>query len=362
MITTRCVATSMPFGADHLGRVRALACFNTFSLAAAGLRSAMMRMTGLLIGLMTLVYLAGCTDTSYQDYPDHWPAIDQAEQNGCVRIEGVYHAVSLTDEIACKQVDHRNWLHTLSKVDESCLFLPDAMLPWDSLSPATESDTDHVIIEQRPDSIIVNYVDQSNRSIRLRLHQDEHYTCKGNAIILIPEDTETEESGQGPAHKAKFVYRAIDGALIVEERDSHIRTLMLPPYLVNTLTRVWARWPLISDAVSDRLMEFKAPLIKPAIEAAERGDMGAAYRLLEDHLSSQDKELKALSMQVLEDYPQIKTAAPGTFSIPSLEETLNDHGEIAKAIEQSRLEMYRSIANEQEYQQARENFETVFPD
>ncbi|MGB5642745.1 MAG: hypothetical protein WBO16_06625, partial [Gammaproteobacteria bacterium] len=87
----------------------------------------------------------------------------------------------------------------------------------------------------------------------------------------------------------------------------------------------------------------------------------AAYRLLEDYLGSQDKELKELSLQLLKDYPQIKPAALYTFSIESLEETLSEHGEKAKAIEQARLEKYRSIATKLEYQQARENFEKVFP-
>jgi len=358
------VARSMPSNADHLRLECASACSNALSSAPASLRFAKMRVTYILIVLVTIVFLAGCTDTSYQDYPDHWPAIDQADKNGCIPIAGVYHAVSLTDEIACKQVNYRNWIYSLPKVHESCLFLPDAMLSWDGHYPATAADTDHILIEQRPDRIIVNYVDQSKKRLRLSLQHNEDYSCDGNAISLIPEDKDTVVSGdsvQGTAHKAKTIYRGQDGSLIVEVRDSHLRTLLLPPYLVNTLTRVWARWPLISDAVSDNLMQFKAPFIKPATEAAERGDMGAAYRLLEDYLGSQDNELKALSLQLLKDYPQIKPAALNTFSIQSLKETLLDHGDKAKAIEQARLEMYRSIATEQEYQQARENFEMVFP-
>lgn len=364
MRRNRSAATSMPSNADDPGLECACACSNPLSSAPAGIRFAMIRMTYVLFLFITIVYMAGCTQTSYQDYPDHWPAIDQANKNGCIPIAGVYHAVSMTDEMACKQVNYRNWIYSISKVHESCLFLPDAMLSWDGHYPATESDTDHVIIEQGPDSITVNYVDQSKKSIRLSLQRDEDYTCHGNAITLIPDDQDTVESGdssQGSAHKARSVYRGNDGALIVEERDSYIRTLLLPPYLINTLTRVWARWPLISNAVSDNLMQFKAPLLKPATEAAERGDMDAAYRLLEDYLGSQDKELKALSLQLLKDYPQIKPAALYTFSIESLEETLSEHGEKAKAIEQARLEKYRSIATKLEYQQARENFEKVFP-
>ena len=333
--------------------------------APAGMRFAMMRVTSVLISLVTCVFLAGCTDTSYQAYPDHWLAIDQTNRNGCIAIAGVYHAVSMTDEMACKQVDYRNWIYSLPKVHESCLFLPDAMLSWDGHYPATASDTDHIIIEQQPDRITVNYVDQSKKRLRLSLQQNEDYSCDGNAIRLIAEDKDTiesDDSAQGSAHKARTIYRGLDGALIVELRDSHLRTLLLPPYLVNTLTRVWARWPLISDAVSDNLTQFKEPFVKPATEAAERGDMDAAYRLLEDYLGSQDKELKALSLQLLEDYPQIKPAALNTFSIQSLKETLSDHGEKAKAIEQARLDMYRSIATEQEFQQARDNFDKVFPD
>ena len=67
-------------------------------------------------------------------------------------------------------------------------------------------------------------------------------------------------------------------------------------------------------------------------------------------------------MQLLEDYPQNNPAALNTISIQSLKETLTDHGENAKAIEQARLDMYRSIATEQEFQQARDNFDKVFPD
>jgi len=362
MRRNRRVAMSTASSADCPGLECACAYSNKLPSVAAGIQFARMRVTYVLICFITVVFMAGCTETSYQDYPDRWPAIDQTGTNGCLTIAGVYHAVSMTDEMACKQVNHRNWKHWLRKVHESCVFLPDAMLSWDNDLPATESDTDQVIIGQASDSITVYYLRQSKQSVQLSLQRDEDYTCDGNAIRLLPDDKDRAESGDsGPVHDSRSFYKGKDGSLIYEERTSHLRTLLLPPYLVNTLTRVWARWPLVSDTVSDDLMLSKAPLLINATEAAERGDMGAAYRLLEDYLGSEDKELRAWSLKLFVDYPQLKQAALDTFSIQSLEETFSGHGERAKAIEQTRLELYRSIATEQEYQQARENFEKVFP-
>lgn len=125
--------------------------------------------------------------------------------------------------------------------------------------------------------------------------------------------------------------------------------------------RQFANHPFFGIRVFRKYKSLNEPFVRSATEAAERADMGAAYRLLEGYLGSQDNELKAFSLQLLKKYPQIKPAALNTFSIQSLKETLLDHGDKAKAIEQARLEMYRSIATEREYQQARENFEKVFP-
>jgi len=324
-----------------------------------------MRYIYLLISIVTIICITGCTETSYQDYPDHWPAIDQIDLNGCVQISGVYPAASMDDAMECKHIKHLRWNNSIRNIDDfSCVFLPYAMLPWDSALPPTESVTDQIIVEQGSDSITINYVNKSRNYMQRSLQRDEDYTCQGNAITLMPDGKNMAESGvsgHDPAHDSRSFCRGKDGSLIYEEHTSHLRTSFLPPFIVNTRTRVWARWPLLSESVSDTLMRIKSPFLEHATEAAERGDMDAAYRLLEDYLGSQDKELKALSLQLLKDYPQIKPAALDTFSIQSLEETLLDHGEKAKAIEQARLEEYRSIATKLEYQQARENFEKVFP-
>ena len=357
----RSVATSTPSYADYPELECGCACTNRLFSASAGIRFALMRVTYMLFSFITIALIAGCTDTSYQNYPDHWPEIEKAATNGCVTIAGVYHAVSLTDEMTCKEVNYRNWKYSLSKAHESCFFLPDAMLSWDNNLQSTESDTDQVIIGQAPDSITVYYVNQSKMSVRMSLQRDEDYSCDSNAIRLIARDEDDAESANSdPVHKARSFYRGKDGSLIFEEHASHVRVLQLPPYLVNTLTRVWARWPLISATVSDDLMRIQAPLLENAVQAAERGDMDAAYRLLEDYLGLEDSELRARLLQLFVDYPQLKPAALDTFSIQSLEETLSAHGDRAKAIEQTRLELYRTIATEQEYKQASENFEKVF--
>ena len=361
MRTNRCVAESTPANADCPGSASACACFDNFLLDSAG-GFTVMRVIYVLLCCTAIVFLAGCTQTSYQDYPARWPAIDQAGTEDCVTIAGVYHAVSMTDELACKAVDYRNWKHTLSNTHESCFFLPDAMLSWDNNLPATESDTDQVIIRQAPDSITVHYVTQSKMTARLSLQRDEDYSCDRNAIRLILSDKDSAASvDSDPVHKSRSFYRGKDGSLIFEEHASHVRTLHLPPYLVNTLTRAWARWPLISATVPDDLVRIQAPLLANAMEAAKRGDMDAAYRLLEDYLGVEDSELRARLQRFFDDYPQLKPAALATFSIQSLEETLSAHGDRAKEIEQTRLELYRTIATEQEYKQASENFEKVFP-
>lgn len=362
MKRNRSVAMSMPSYTDYFELECACALSSELLSASAGIRFALMRVTYILFWFITIILVAGCTDTSYQDYPDHWPEIEQAETNGCLTIAGVYHAVSMTDEMACKAANNRNWKYSLSKAHESCFFLPDAMLSWDNNLPATESDTDQIIIGQAPDSITVYYVTQSKKTLRLSLQRDDDYSCDSNAIRLIAHDEDSVESGNSdPVHKSRSFYKGKDGSLIFEEHASHVRVLQLPPYLVNTLTRVWARWPLISETVSDDLMLIKAPLLEDAVQAAERGDMGAAYRLLEDYLALEDSELRAQLQRLFVDYPQLKPAALDTFSIQSLEATLSDHGDRAKAIEQTRLELYRTIATEQEYKQASENFEKVFP-
>lgn len=361
----RSAATSTPSNADDPGLECASACSNPLLSAPVGIRFTMIRMTYVLFLFITIVYMTGCTQTSYQDYPEHWPAIDQIDLNGCVQISGVYPAASMGDAKGCKHLKLLRWNDSIRDIDDfSCVFLPYAMLSWDSALPPTKSVTDQIIVEQGSGSITISYVDKSRNYMQRSLQRDEDYTCQGNSITLMPDGkdmAENGDSGHDPAHDSRSFYRGKDGSLIYEEHASHLRTSYLPPFIVNTLTREWARWPLLSESVSDTLMRIKSPFLEYAMEAAERGDMDAAYRLLEDYLGSDDKEFRALSLQFFTKYPQVKPEAFGTFSIQSLEETLAAHGERAKAIEQSRLEIYKTIATEEEYRQARENFEKVFP-
>ena len=238
-------------------------------------------------------------------------------------------------------------------------------MPGDDYLPPTNSVTDQIIVEQDADSITINYVDKVGHYMRLPLQRGEDYSCEGNAIRLITDESdraESDDSDQLRAHDSRSFYRTHDGSLILEEYGSHARTIMLPPFLVNMRTRVWARWPVLPETVSDDLVALKSQFLQPAVEAVERGDMDAAYRLLEDYLGSEDKGFRDLSLEFLREHPQWEPAAFGTFSIKSLQETLAVHGERAKAIEHARLQIYKTVATEAEYRQARENFEKVFPD
>ena len=281
-----------------------------------------------------------------------------------IQISGVYPAISMDDQMECKNIKHKSWSSLIRSVDPlHCFFLPDAMFAHEEYLPSTKQVTDPIIIEQDSESITVNYVNHSDNYMKLSLRRGEDYQCRGNKVMLLvagDDIGQMERNGIDSDAGANSLYKGVDGSLVYEFHTSSVQTFLLPPFIKSIRTSTWARWPRLPDPVPDVSMRIKTGFLKYSKEAVERGDMEAAYRLLEDYLGSDDKEFKDLSLQFFVDNPRLKEAALNTFSIQSLEETQSDHGERAKAIEETRLEIYKTIARESEYQQARKNFEKVF--
>ena len=97
-----------------------------------------------------------------------------------------------------------------------------------------------------------------------------------------------------------------------------------------------------------------------ATEAIDRSDWEAGYRLLEDFVASEDEMLRMRTLQLLEDHPELLVAAQESFSEAALEESKSMYGAQASTIEQSRLELYRIIAEPDAYSRAQQGFLNVF--
>jgi hypothetical protein len=95
-------------------------------------------------------------------------------------------------------------------------------------------------------------------------------------------------------------------------------------------------------------------------DAIKRQDWEAAYRLLEDGLVSSDAVIKSKSHQLLKQYPEIMNGAKESFSELSFRETQSSHGDAAFKLEEQRLAIYRTVASQQDYADAEQNFARVF--
>ena len=100
--------------------------------------------------------------------------------------------------------------------------------------------------------------------------------------------------------------------------------------------------------------------LRYAQDAISRGDIEAAYRLIEDGFISEYSEVRNKTYQFLEQYPEIYTGALQTFSIESITESINIYSESARDLEYQRLSIYRTIAPANDYTKALRNFEKVF--
>jgi hypothetical protein len=95
-------------------------------------------------------------------------------------------------------------------------------------------------------------------------------------------------------------------------------------------------------------------------KAIKRQDWEAAYRLLEDGLTSSDDVIKYQSHQVLKRYPEIMEGAKESFTEASFRETQTKHGDAAYMIEEERLAIYRTVATQAAYADAEKNYSRVF--
>jgi len=100
-----------------------------------------------------------------------------------------------------------------------------------------------------------------------------------------------------------------------------------------------------------------------ALEATERGDWVAAYRLMEDALIAEDPALRLEVEALIGKFPQIRDAAFESFSKESLENTYQNHGEQAWLIEEERLSIYEAtLATPEQTAQAWLNYQEVYGD
>lgn len=88
-----------------------------------------------------------------------------------------------------------------------------------------------------------------------------------------------------------------------------------------------------------------------------------AYRFLEDGFTSNRPETKMRVLEVFKKYPEIRSAASGTFSPDSLSNSIVRYGaRISWEIETNRLQQYMQAANADDYEIAKANMDRSFLD
>lgn len=97
-----------------------------------------------------------------------------------------------------------------------------------------------------------------------------------------------------------------------------------------------------------------------AMDAIERSDWEAGYRLLEDFVASDNEMLRLKTLQLFDEHPELLQAAQHSFSVESLDESKRKYGAQSTAIEEKRLGLFRMIANPEMYAEAQKNFLRVF--
>jgi len=100
--------------------------------------------------------------------------------------------------------------------------------------------------------------------------------------------------------------------------------------------------------------------LRYAQDALSRDDPESAYRLIEDGLISEYKEVRVKARQFIEQHPETLEGAKHSFTFKSFKESISSYGNNAREIEEQRLSIYKSVASAQDYEKARLNFEKVF--
>lgn len=100
--------------------------------------------------------------------------------------------------------------------------------------------------------------------------------------------------------------------------------------------------------------------LEHAEAAVKRQDWEVAYRFIEDGLVYTRDEEKSKSNQLAKKHPEIIEAGYQTFSPESIAKTLALHGESSGvALERKRLAMFKIVASDSQYQNAKTNLDVV---
>lgn len=84
-----------------------------------------------------------------------------------------------------------------------------------------------------------------------------------------------------------------------------------------------------------------------------------AYRFLEKGFISTNPEMKEKSINLIKKFPQILTAGKNTFSPESISKSISIHGIIGFDLEKQRLENYKIVASQKDYENAKYNIDSA---
>jgi hypothetical protein len=207
-----------------------------------------------------------------------------------------------------------------------------------------------------------------NRPLRLVILASKNLTDIAASAHSPPAEEDSSSYSAGWKNPIGFYSDMMsgardEGAWIYYNPLAHIQVLLtsiiMAPTMVVTdaIIDVVANTPT-SKGPKSRITDWQQ--FEYAMDAINRNDWEAGYRLLEDFVASDDEILRMRTLQLFEDHSELLDAAPETFSEAALEESKSMYGAQAITIEQRRLELYRVVAEPDAYSRAQQGFLRVF--
>lgn len=206
-------------------------------------------------------------------------------------------------------------------------------------------------------------------------------------IVLTPEITEEVAKGWwGQKQSLSAIVIPLAETSPPQEIRSSVHigmTMVLPPiFMVESWPKEKSgeRWVALGRSVgamlaathsdmSSRIVvvwtvkasQLKWMMVEDAKTAINEERWEAAYRLLEDGFTSKDYQLRFHARELVAENPKIMDGGKRSFSEDSFRETIRDFGSEAATIEWTRLLSYKSVASDESWNEAWQNFQKIFP-
>lgn len=220
-----------------------------------------------------------------------------------------------------------------------------------------------------------------------RMHRDDRrplvMTMLGsdNLITLVDsihrqaQGAGKDEAAQDPLDKMKSpigLYSAMmadareEGSWLYYNPVAHIQmfltSLLVAPMMVAIDAAFDDEGKSVTGTRQEKARKQEWTQYGHALDAIRREDWTAGYRLLEDFVSTEDQTLRARTLVLFTEHPELLAAAQETFSREALEASRKKYGNDAAGIERDRLDLYENVARPEVYATALGNFCSVFPE